>query len=350
MERDREHGRYLVKKAKDNPSTDMGVRGLSKLIETHAPESIKAVRLEDYKGKVIAVDAQLQLYQLMHGALSGVSTETVAGPSASVAMDTYVGNKILQGVLSRTVRMLAAGIRPVYVFDGKLPPEKRRKKENKSEGVRWVTPDDIRDCKRLLGAMGVLVVDAASEAEAQCAEMVKRGTAWITVSEDMDTLAFGSMRMVRGLFTEDPREYDLEKAKAGLGMTSQDMFVDLCILCGCDYCSTLPGVGPVRALQNIRNHGGIDGVIAVVGDSKRKTHVNLSPFTYQEARNRFLHPGTVSGGEDLFREDLAMDGVEMRAFLVEERGLCGTMVTRHMDRLKNESKPARNRGDQQASA
>ncbi len=32
----------------------------------------------------------------------------------------------------------------------------------------------------------------------------------------------------------------------------QDAFIDFCILCGCDYASTIKGIGPVRALQHMQ--------------------------------------------------------------------------------------------------
>ena len=38
-------------------------------------------------------------------------------------------------------------------------------------------------------------------------------------------------------------------------------FTDLCILCGCDYCVTLPGIGPKRAYQHLKKYGTIEGMI-----------------------------------------------------------------------------------------
>ena len=37
----------------------------------------------------------------------------------------------------------------------------------------------------------------------------------------------------------------------GLGL-DENMFVDFCILCGCDYAGTIRGIGPIRALQLIQ--------------------------------------------------------------------------------------------------
>ena len=47
--------------------------------------------------------------------------------------------------------------------------------------------------------MGVPVIDAASEAELQCAELVKKKVVWGMASEDMDSLTFGAPFLLRHL-------------------------------------------------------------------------------------------------------------------------------------------------------
>lgn len=44
-----------------------------------------------------------------------------------------------------------------------------------------------------------------------------------------------------------------------LGLTA-DQFIDLCILCGCDYAPKISGIGPGRALQLITKHGSMEKV------------------------------------------------------------------------------------------
>lgn len=46
-------------------------------------------------------------------------------------------------------------------------------------------------------------------------------------------------------------EFDRAKALEALGF-DDSMFVDFCILCGCDYAGTIRGIGPIRALQLIQ--------------------------------------------------------------------------------------------------
>lgn len=43
---------------------------------------------------------------------------------------------------------------------------------------------------------------------------------------------------------------DLSKVLEGLEL-SQEEFIDLCILCGCDYTSTITGIGQVKAYKYI---------------------------------------------------------------------------------------------------
>lgn len=98
----------------------------------------------------------------------------------------------LAGILSKTIHLLEAGVKPIWVFDGKPPEEKKEeldkwaeskkkaeeeRKEAEAEGdvekiakmaVRSVrvTKQMTEDAKKILILMGVPVVEAPCEAEA----------------------------------------------------------------------------------------------------------------------------------------------------------------------------------------
>jgi flap endonuclease-1 len=61
-----------------------------------------------------------------------------------------------------------------------------------------VTKEMSADAKKLVKLMGCAVVEAPCEAEAQCAEIVKKGLAFATATEDMDALTFGTNYLLRG--------------------------------------------------------------------------------------------------------------------------------------------------------
>ena len=97
-----------------------------------------------------------------------------------------------------------------------------------------VTKDHNEEVRRLLRLMGVPIVEAPSEAEAQCAELVKKGTVWATATEDMDALTFGSPRLLRHMTFAEARkmpivEIELEEVLKGLDL-NMTQFIDLCIL------------------------------------------------------------------------------------------------------------------------
>lgn len=107
-------------------------------------------------------------------------------------------------------------------------------------------------------------------------------------SEDMDSLTFGAPRVLRNLMTPASaklpvQEYDYAKVLEELALT-EDQFVDLCILCGCDYAGTIRGVGPKSALNLIRTHGTIEKVLENLDRAKYPVP---EPFPFEEARKLF---------------------------------------------------------------
>lgn len=114
----------------------------------------------------------------------------------------------------------------------------------------------------------------------------------------MDTLTFGSRRLSRHLMEppsnqKDIMEFDLDLVLEGLDM-SMEQFVDLCILCGCDYCDSVKGVGPTTALKLIREHGSLENVVSAFSASESK-YSFPSNFPYKESRQFFLKPEVIDG-------------------------------------------------------
>ncbi len=130
----------------------------------------------------------------------------------------------LVGLYHRTIQFMEAGVKPIWVFDGKPPDlkakelDKRKElkqnaeeeKEKAMEAGDWekvkqmagrsikITSEMMADAKKLVRLMGCPVIEAPCEAEAQCAVIVKHGLAFATATEDMDCLTFGSAIQLRG--------------------------------------------------------------------------------------------------------------------------------------------------------
>ena len=81
-------------------------------------------------------------------------------------------------------------------------------------------------------------------------------------------------------------------------------FIDLCILCGCDYMEPIKGMGPKTALKLIREHGSIESVMEHIeevnskaAEGKKGKYTVPEFFPYKEAREIFRHPDVHKGSE-----------------------------------------------------
>lgn len=297
----------------------MGIKGLMKMISEEASECVKELALSDFTGRIVAIDASMQLYQFL---IAVRSSGEHGAPSQMLMNEDGKVTSHVQGMFNRTIRLMENGLKPVYVFDGKPPTMKggelakrterrNQAKENLKEATESgnvedmdkftkrlvrVTPEHNQDVKDLLALMGVPFLDAPCEAEATCAALAKSGKAFAAGTEDMDALTFATPILLRRLTMPASKklpilQINLEKLLAGLEL-SLDEFIDLCILCGCDYCDAIRGIGPKKALAAIRAHKSIEHVVAHLQTNQTKGIVIPENWlgaepVYQQARKLF---------------------------------------------------------------
>ncbi|KAI8818775.1 PIN domain-like protein [Fimicolochytrium jonesii] len=290
----------------------MGISGLTKVIGDHAPTAIRENEIKNYFGRKVAIDASMSIYQFLIAVRQqdGMQLTNEAGETTSHLM----------GIFYRTIRMVENGIKPVYVFDGKPPDlkadelkkrlEKRTEAEAKAEAATEagdtenfdkfsrrtvkVTKEHNNECKKLLRLMGIPYIEAPCEAESQCAALAAAGKVFAAGSEDMDTLTFGSPILLRHLTFSEQRkmpiaEIHLDKALEGLQMT-MDQFIDLCILLGCDYCDSIRGIGPHRAVALMKECGSLEAVLQKLDPKK---YPIPEDWPYQRARELFKKPDVI---------------------------------------------------------
>lgn len=95
----------------------MGIKGLFPFLREHAPKAVTEIQSQqNYNGRILAIDASTCLYQFV------VAIRTGTGESyQNLTNDKGEITSHLSGFLNRTVKLLEAGAKPVYVFDGKPP-------------------------------------------------------------------------------------------------------------------------------------------------------------------------------------------------------------------------------------
>lgn len=326
----------------------MGVAQLAKLIRENTKKGYRERHLSHYVNKRVAIDASMSIYQFLIA---------IRSDSGALGADDKATSHLV-GMFYRTISMVEGGIRPVFVFDG-VAPELKLNELLKRKGRREValskyeeakavgdaekmemyekrqtkiTPVHVGDCKRLLHLMGIPFIEAPSEAEAYCAFMVREGMADAVATEDMDALAFGAPILLRNVNASKSKklpiqEYNQSQILADLGLT-QDQFIDLCILLGCDFCEGIKGVGPKTALSLIREFKTIENILA------HKANLEVaSDWGFEKARLIFQN---LADGDEKEVGDIRWDCVDVegvKGFLVNEHGFSEERVVRGMERF-----------------
>ncbi len=245
----------------------------------------KEIELSDLKDKIICVDAFNTLYQFL---------STIRQQDGTPLMDNK--KKVtshLSGIFYRNVSLLLEGIKLVYVFDGKAPDLKEKTHKNRKDArdsakekyeeakdeediiamkryssqLLRLDNEMIQESKELLEAMGIPVVQAPSEGEAEAAYLCnKKKEVFASASQDYDSLLFGAPRLIKNLTLARRRKsfggwvevkqelIELERVLNSLEI-DRDQLICLGILVGTDYNPKgIPGIGQKKALQIVQRY------------------------------------------------------------------------------------------------
>jgi len=127
----------------------MGIKGLIPFIRENAAKAVREINSQqEYNGKILAIDASTCLYQFLVAIKSGTGESY-----QNLTNEKGETTSHLAGFMTRTLKLLEAGVKPVYVFDGK-PPSKplfASILSNKSiiESVRLAWSRDTRRTEKL---------------------------------------------------------------------------------------------------------------------------------------------------------------------------------------------------------
>ena len=322
----------------------------------------RVVDLEAFRGRTIAVDGNLELYQF----LSVIRLRDGSPLKDSQGRIT----SHLNGLMFRTTRLVADyDIRPIFVFDGPPPALKAREiakrkaaREKATKdyalalqggdyGTAWskavmmsrLTREMVEEAKTLLRLLGIPTVQAPSEGEAQASWMARQGFAWAVGSKDYDSLLFGAPRLARFLTISGtewlpsqgrarrltPEIIELDPWLKSLGLTREQL-VDAAILIGTDFDDGVRGIGPKKAVKMIRDVGGLDNVSPEVRGQL--------PENIDEIRAFFLDPPV---DKQVSVESPTPDASAVHSFLCDERGFTRERVRVALERMLQRPRPTR---------
>ena len=229
----------------------MGIKNLNKFLrENCSHRSIKKQSLSKFENKTIVIDTSIYLYRFMSE------------------------NALMENMYLLISILLSFKMIPVFIFDGKPPPEKQallkqRRLDKKTAEQKYqllqrsltlntaseddksemllemeilrrqfirITENDVHAVKQLMDAYGVAHYDAPGEADQICAYMVKSGMAWACLSDDMDMFLYGCPHVLRNisLINKTVLVYNTSAILSELNM-SDKVFREIMILSGTDY-------------------------------------------------------------------------------------------------------------------
>jgi len=311
----------------------MGVN-LSELVEK------EEITLDSLSGKKLGIDSYNMLYQFL---------ASIRGPDGLPLADIQ-GNVTshLTGLFYRTLNLMDLGIKPVFVFDGKpsiLKAQTLRKrnevrtdaatksaealKEGNLEdaqkfGSRSIrmTKEMVNEAKEFLNYLGVPVIEAESEGEAQASVMCAKKQIDGVVSQDFDCLLFGAPNLYRyigfsgkrkvagkNFFVEiKPEHINSESVLSKLSIDRKKL-IWLGILVGTDFNEKFPKVGPKTALKLVQKFNSFEEIIS---ETKYEPE-----FDYKEIESLFLNPPSKEVSEKEL-EQRTPDREKIIEFLVEK--------------------------------
>ncbi|XP_049851153.1 uncharacterized protein LOC126325491 [Schistocerca gregaria] len=273
----------------------MGIHGLLPILASITQK----VHISQYSGMRVAVDA----YVWLHRGAYSCSYELCQNLST---------HKYLQYCMKMVHMLLYHKITPVLVFDGGQLPSKRqvelnrykKRSENRDKAVLLlqqgqkraayehfqkavsITPNMMLSFIELLKQENVEFIVAPYEADAQLTYLSINGLVDLVISEDSDLIPYGCSKI---LYKLDNMGWGEEIQLSRLSMTkkpdlskfSLEMLRYMCILSGCDYLESLPGMGIKKAYLLLSQHGDINKVLNHLCSSREKV-----PVDYEEGFNK----------------------------------------------------------------
>ena len=291
----------------------MGIKGLHKALSFCTVKD----NLRNYRNAAIAVDTSSWMHKSVYSiseqyvemADSGRLDRKCIHVSARYIITRC--KELVEGFGIRRVYLVLDGKRiPLKADESKDRDEKRRQnlaeaRMLKRNGKRWKAEDKYKSCirikddftaavvaevKRELYNYGrVFIVQSPHEADSQLTRLVLDGNADAVITEDSDVLVYSAAAHVvfPVLFKLDRKTGNCDCIKMDwlLSLTSEEaskpvkstnkleimfrrlaarqakrkgfgvrLFVQGCILSGCDYRKSLEGVGPTNAFKLVRDH------------------------------------------------------------------------------------------------
>ena len=271
------------------------------------------------KNKTIAVDAFNAIYQFL---------TTIRQPDGTPLKDSK-GNitSHLSGLFYRNISLILEGVKLIYVFDGEAPELKEKTHKNRKEAKDqakqkyeqaveekdiesmgkysrsnvYLDEQKIEESKELLEAMGIAIVQAPGEGEAQASFLSQQKDVYAVASQDYDCLMFEAPLLIQNLslsrkrktrtgYTEvHPQTIELKSVLKELRI-NQEQLICIGILCGTDYNpGGVKGLGPKKSLKIVKEFKTKEKIFKAIKENEEFEKYEID-FDWRPIYEEIKHP------------------------------------------------------------
>jgi flap endonuclease-1 len=292
----------------------MGIKNLNKILKKKCKNSgIKEINILSLKNSYIGIDTSIFIYK-------------------------YHENLILNFV-NQILHFLKYEITPIYIFDGKPSKkdyEMEKRQNNKYKNYMKISHyklmiellkkfdnlnDDILDkytdkikrikkriiiknkneiklFKKILDLCGIYYYQCNDETDLYVKSFFNYDIIDYVITEDTDFITYGCKKILYNYHYKNKsiNLYNHGKILEDLCFTNEQ-FIDMCILMGCDYIPKVKNIGPMHSYNFIKKYKNIETIIQKVNNKKYKFSYE---FNFQFARDIFNNSISI----DIDRKDV----------------------------------------------
>lgn len=316
----------------------MGIKGILKILKRHSPSAFTNIPAQELSNKYIAIDGNNWMYINM-----AIARKRVIKTAGLTELHNLDVNRIHDEWIRISINFIKElenyNIHCVVIFDGKAPIEKENTKikrqsakESNKQKINFLHQQlekvnsnkekeqiAIELSKRLqnhvvvkheeleifisaIRQIRIPVIIANGDGEQLCSSLCIENKVSAVFSADTDNLVYGCPLLITGII----RNYSsielecihLQTVLQSLQL-SLTMFVDLCIMCGCDYNTNIPKYGVFKSYNLIKTYHSIDNLPKEL-DVQCLNHVRCRElFRYKPS-----HELTKDNLEEIFKDNI----------------------------------------------
>ena len=269
----------------------MGINNINKFLKDKVPNAFFSLNIDKLRGKKIAIDGAHWAFTNMAIARKIVVNKT------NLLTNDLDNNEIRKEWFSLCLNflllLLSHNITPIVIFDGENPIEKTDTKSERRETqinykdkidnltlqLKATSTKEIAETlkkslrnyihissenfllfKTTIASLGIPCIQAKGEGEQLCSSLCIDGLVAAVFSADTDNLVYGCPLLLTNFKGGNVCQFECVRIDTILQELniSHKIFIDLCIMSGCDFNTNMHGYGVAKSFALLKKYVSID--------------------------------------------------------------------------------------------